>query len=158
MCRLMPLWHPIIKEYFPSARFILPIRHPVEVAYSLHKRDQLPFRQGLKLWVVHVLEGERATRGFGRLFATYDQLMEFPVETVDRLAASLGLPTHALPAVPGQIDPTLRHHKDPPWPDGEPCQDLTLSIHQTLASDAPGKEGKLDGLRNEYYGRMRWSV
>lgn len=156
MCRLMPLWFPVIQEHFPLAHFILPIRHPVEVAYSLTKRDQLALGQCLNLWVVHVLEGERTTRGFKRLFTTYDQLMRSPVETVAHLAKSLGLSADAVAAVSGQIDPTLRRHKTLSWPAGEPCKDLTLSIHKTLVSEKPDKEEKLDRLRKEYYGRMRW--
>jgi hypothetical protein len=156
LCRLMPLWLPVIEECFPQARFVLPIRHPVEVACSLRKRDQFTLDLGLKLWVVHVLEGERTTRSFGRLFMTYDQLMQSPVETVARLANSLGLSADAAAAVSGQIDPTLRHHAKLSWPRGEPCQELTLSIYQTLVSEEPNKEEKLDRLHNEYYRLMRW--
>jgi hypothetical protein len=157
LCRLMPLWLPIIKDYFPQASFLLPIRHPVEVALSLGKRDQLELDKCLKLWAVHVLEGERATRGFSRQFTTYDQLMKSPVETVAPLAKNLGLAADAVTiVVPGQIDPSLRHHAAPSWPAGQPHQDLTLSIHETLVSEEPKKEEKLDCLRDEYYRRMRW--
>ena len=157
MCRLMPLWNPLIKEHLPQARFILITRHPLEVAYSLRQRDQFTLDQGLKLWVVHLLEGERATRGFPRLFATYDQLMRSPGETVLRLAKSLGLSTEGVPAaVSRQIDSALRHHTDLSWPAGEPHGDLTLSIYLALASGEAGLEEKLDSLRQEYYGRMGW--
>jgi hypothetical protein len=157
MCRLMPLWIPLIKEHFPLACFILPIRHPVEVAHSLRQRGHVTLDQGLKLWVVHVLEAERTTRGFSRFFTTYDQLMQSPVETVLRLAKDLGLSTNVdAAAVSRQIDSTLRHHTKPAWPAGEPCQELTLSIHQALVSGEAAKEEKLDRLRQEYYGQMGW--
>jgi O-antigen biosynthesis protein len=157
MCRLMPLWIPLIQEYFPRAGFVLPIRHPVEVAHSLRQRDQLTLDEGLKLWVVHVLEGERNTRGFPRQFTTYDQLVQSPAETVLRLAKNLGLSENeAAAAASRQIDSNLRHHAELPWPEGEPCQDLTLGIYQALVSDQAGKEEKLDRLRQEYYGKMGW--
>jgi hypothetical protein len=157
MCRLMPLWIPLIQEHFPQARFILPIRHPVEVAYSLRQRGHVTLDQGLKLWVVHVLEGERTTRGFPRLFTTYDQLMRSPVETVLRLAKDLGLSTNVdAAAVSRQIDSTLRHHAEPAWPSGEAWQELTLSIHQALACGEAPQEEKLERLRREYYGQMGW--
>jgi O-antigen biosynthesis protein len=156
MCRLMPLWLPLIGEYFSQARFILPIRHPVEVAYSLKKRDRLKLDVGLKLWAVHVFESERTTRGFRRVFTTYDQLLQSPAETVSRVARILDLPDELLPArVTGQVDPALRHHANLQWPAGEPYKDLTLSIHQTLVSGEPGQELKLDRLRKEYYRLMR---
>jgi hypothetical protein len=154
---LLPLWLPIIEEYFPRAQFILPIRHPVEVAHSLCKRDPLALNQCLRLWAVHVLEGERATRNFSRQFTTYDQLVDSPVEAITALARTLGLQTEDLCSrVRARVDPALRHHAKLPWPAGEPFEDLTLSIHQTLLSDAPGKEAKLDCLRREYYRHMDW--
>jgi hypothetical protein len=157
MCRLMPLWAPLIQEHFPQASFVLPIRHPVEVAYSLRKRSDLTLDQGLKLWVVHVIEAEKNTRGLSRLFTTYDQLMQSPAQTVLRLAQDLGLSTNVdAAAISRQIDSTLRHHQEPAWPPGEPCQELTLSIHQALVSVDAAKEEKLDRLRREYYGQMGW--
>jgi hypothetical protein len=157
MCRLMPLWLPLIKENFPLARFILPVRHPVEVAYSLRQRGQVTLDQGLKLWVVHVLEAERTTRDFSRRFTTYDQLMQTPVETVRGLAKDLGLSTNVdAAAISRQIDSTLRHHTQPAWPAGEPWPELTLSIHHALASGEAPQAQELDKLRREYYGQMGW--
>lgn len=159
MCRLMPLWLPLIREYFPSAQFILPIRNPVEVATSLVKRDKLPVGQCLKLWVVHVIESERHTRGLNRQFTTYDQLMSSPVETVAGLMKKLALPMeNVAAAVAAQIDSKLRRHTDLPWPSGEPGEELTLAIHQALISQGPGLEEKLDQLRTEYYRLMRWKT
>jgi hypothetical protein len=157
MCRLMPLWVPLIKEHFPQASFILPIRHPVEVALALGKGRQLTLDQSLKLWVVHVLEGERATREFSRLFSTYDQLMKSPVQAVLPLAKSLGLSTEAVSAaVSARIDTKLWHQKDHFWPIGEPYEQLTLAIHQTLVSGGPAMQEDLDRLRQDYYGSMGW--
>jgi hypothetical protein len=157
MCRLMPLWLPLIEEYFPQASFILPIRHPVEVAYSLRQRDHLTLNQGLKLWVSHVLEGERTTRLLPRQFTTYIQLMKSPVETVRHLAKNLNLSTEAVAeAVAAQIDSSLRHHAELGWPPEEPHEMLTLSIHRALVSGETPKEDVLDRLRQEYYTGVGW--
>jgi O-antigen biosynthesis protein len=158
LCRLLPLWVPLIKEYFPLACFILPIRDPVEVAHSLHQRRQLTLHQGLKLWAVHVLQGERTTRGFSRLFTTYDQLMQAPLETVQRLAKGLGLSADAVTTtVSRRIDHTLRHHTKLSWPAREPYEELILSVYQTLISEETAKEENMDRLRQEYYGKMGWA-
>ncbi len=157
LCRLMPLWIPLIKKHFPQARFILPIRQPVEVAYSLRKRDHFTMAHGLKLWTVHVLEAEKATRGFPRLFTTYDQLMRSPQETVLRLAETLNLPTDGVAnAISRQLDSSLRHHTELTWPGNEPYGELTLSIHQMLTSGEAPSKMKLDRLRREYYIHMGW--
>jgi hypothetical protein len=145
----------LIQEIFPQACFVLPIRHPVEVAHSLCQRGEFTMDQGLKLWVVHVLEAERTTRGLSRLFTTYDQLMRSPIETVLRLAEELRLPTEEVAAaVAGKIDASLRHHVEPRWPEGEPRQELTLSIHQALISGNADQQEMLDRLRREYYGQL----
>ena len=158
LCRLVPLWNPVIEEHFPQAQFILPIRHPVEVAFSLHKRDQMTLDHGLRLWVLHVLEGERTTRGFRRLFTSHEQLMQAPLETLDRLAKGLGFSSESIASrVQDRIDPALRHHKEPSWPAGVPFEGLTLAVHRSLLSDEPAKEEKLDWLRDEYYGQMGWN-
>jgi hypothetical protein len=157
LCRLMLLWVPLIREHFPQACLIVPIRHPVEVARSLRKRDHFALDKGLKLWVLHVLEGERTTRGFSRLFTTLDQLFQSPIEPGRRLAECLGLPADAVAAaISTRIDPRRPHQTDSSWPTGVPHEELTLSIYETLISEEPAKEEKLDRLRKEYYGKMGW--
>jgi hypothetical protein len=157
MCRLLPLWRPLIIRQFPQAYFLLPIRHPVEVAFSLQKRDGMPLQQGLKLWAVHVLEGERGTRGFHRMFTTYDELIAAPSATIARLAKTLNLSVENVPAsASAQVDPALRHHVGLSWPAGEPNGELLIAIHEAMISDDPHKEKTLDGLRLRYYREMGW--
>ena len=157
ICRLMPLWVPLIKEHFTEARFILPIRHPVAVAHSLVQRGELTLDESLKLWAVHVIEGERDTRDFSRAFATYDELMQSPVDTMLRLAKSAGLAEDGVAAaVSRQIDSTLRHHTKSSWPEGAPDEALILAIYQALLSEESRKQEELDRLRQEYYSQMGW--
>jgi hypothetical protein len=157
MCRLMPLWIPLIQEHFPKAGFILSARHPVEVAHSLHQLYDLTVGMGLELWASHVLESERTTRVFPRLLVTHGQLMGCDAKIILRLARTLDLPTESVAStVSARIDPTLRHHKASSWPTGEPHKEWTLSIYQTLVGQEPDSEKSLDRLREEYYGNMGW--
>lgn len=157
LCILLPLWMPLIESTFSKACFILPVRHPMEVALSLKKRNGLPFSQGLTLWTLHVLEAERATRGLARYFSTYNQLLEFPGETLQSFARILNLPARDISAVVDRrIDPALRHHSEPAWPKLEPHADLILAIYEALIQRPPGMEGALDNLRETYYRRMQW--
>jgi hypothetical protein len=83
--------------------------------------------------------------------------MQSPMETILRLAKGLGLPTDTVAAaVSGQIDSSMRHHEEPAWPDGEPCEELILSIHQALVSGQGDMEEKLDRLRRAHYSQMGW--
>ena len=157
MCRLLPLWIPIIKSHFPHAQFLLPIRHPLEVAFSLRKRDNLSLNHALKLWVLHVLEGEKYTRGFQRVFTTYDKLIQAPYETVLPLARSLGLSSESIEAsISTRLDANLRHHRGVEWPAEEPHKELTLAIYETLVTAGAGMEGKLNALGREYYRELGW--
>lgn len=157
LCTLLPLWLPLIEETFPDACFLLPVRHPVEVASSLRKRDKMPMSHGLALWMLHVLEAEKATRGFPRAFSTYDQLLESPAQTLDSLARKVNLPVgdHATIA-DSRIDSSLRHHAEQPWPENEADSDLILGVHEAMTSGASDMEDTLDKLRATYYKKMRW--
>jgi len=158
ICKLMPLWRPLIKRYFPEASFILPIRLPLEVASSLCKRDNFPLDRGVTLWAVHVLEGERGCRGFRRLFTTYEKILLAPRETVSGLARELGLsPGDVAAAVEKQIDPSLRHHAEIPWPDGLPHRDLIAAIYEALVGGNRGMKSKLNRLRRQFYRRMKFN-
>ena len=155
LCVLLPLWLPLMQTNFPEARFVLPIRHPLEVAFSLRKRDRFILGHGLAIWTIHVLEAERATRSFPRFFSSYEELLGSPVETLRELAQGLGLPiTGISPAIEQQVDLNLRHHRQLTWPPDEPHEDLMSAIHRTLTSHAPGMERELDRLRQEYYRRL----
>ncbi len=58
LCILLPLWIPLIENAFPQACFLLPVRHPLEVAFSLRKRNGFSLSHGLALWTIHALEAE----------------------------------------------------------------------------------------------------
>jgi len=75
LCRLMPLWLPVLTELGVEPHILFVVRHPLEVAASLHARDGWPETRSLLLWLQHVLEAERATRGCRRVIVTYDQLL-----------------------------------------------------------------------------------
>lgn len=152
LCQLLPLWAPFLQSDFSKASFVLPVRHPLEVAASMRKRDKFTTGHGLALWTASALEGERATRNSPRFFTTYEQLLAEPVQTVDALARELGLPSSkAAQAVSKQIDPTLRHHVNPTWPADEPHRDMILDIYETLVRHDDKMQARLDDLREKYY-------
>jgi hypothetical protein len=66
MCRIMPFWRPVFEEANLSVCAVLPIRSPLEVAWSLNCRDGLRLAYGCLLWLRHVLDAEAETRGMAR--------------------------------------------------------------------------------------------
>lgn len=51
--RLLPFWHEILNDLDVRVLFILCVRHPLEVAESIARRDGLPQHQGQLLWLKH---------------------------------------------------------------------------------------------------------
>lgn len=75
MCRLVPFWLSIVADMGGEPYFLLAIRNPLEVAASLTKRDNLHPSKSVLLWLRHMLDAERGTRGYRRAFVNYDALV-----------------------------------------------------------------------------------
>jgi hypothetical protein len=115
ICRLMPLWRKVLAEVGAQPRFAIPIRNPLEVARSLEKRDGFPLAHGRLLWLRHMLEAERETRGSRRVFVHYHDLLSDPARMAERIASQLTGGILALNEgnerdISSLIDPELRHH------------------------------------------------
>jgi hypothetical protein len=67
---LIDFWLPYLGERDVS--FIHVVRHPVEVANSLARRDGFPRERGLLLWFLQNLNAEFFTRGLKRCFINYE--------------------------------------------------------------------------------------
>ena len=91
ICRLVPLWQKALTRAGAIARFVIPVRNPLEVAASLKARNDLSTDQSLLLWLRHVLEVERDTRGSGRAFLSYEDLLRDWRSSVGHLSEWLGI-------------------------------------------------------------------
>ena len=92
-------------DLLPDLRFIVCVRHPLEVALSLKRRNQNSYSLGLALWeryYASVLEVIPADR---RLVTHYDTFFVDPEGEIARLCAFAGLE----PAPP-RVRADLRHH------------------------------------------------
>lgn len=103
----LPLWQTIAA--IPKA--VLAIRHPVEVAESLARRNHIPMEKACELWLHYV--GNAVANAPDGLIVDYQTLLEDPLTGAERLRAWLGLPDLG-PDVAAEIfafaDPSLRHH------------------------------------------------
>ncbi len=112
---LAPLWIEVLRARNVRPVFVITIRHPHEVAASLARRDGLPLAQAQLLWLQHLIDAERATRGHDRVFVHYERLLENWQRELDRIDAQLGIDwPPASPNFAGAaaqfLAPTLRHH------------------------------------------------
>src|SRR5580698_6591920 len=91
MCRLMPFWGRVFEEAKWSVRPILPIRSPLEVCWSLTRRDGLSPAYGCLLWLRHVLDAEVETRGMARAVLDWRELLGNGRKALAQASEQLGL-------------------------------------------------------------------
>lgn len=115
ICRLIGFWHPLLLRFGCDVRCVLSIRHPLEVAASLQKRDGFVPLKSCLLWLRHMLDAEQATRELPRLVLPYDALLQHWRLLLEPMTQVLGLDVPVdLDARAAEIDdflrPGLRHH------------------------------------------------
>ena len=89
-CRLWSFWEPALQDAGYEPLYVLPIRSPIEVARSLNARNGFNITEGLILWLRHVLEAERATRGKPRVISPWTTFMADWRGEIARIEAILG--------------------------------------------------------------------
>jgi hypothetical protein len=126
ICRLAPLWLQTLAQLHIEPLAIIPVRHPAEVAASLAVRNGFEPLMSKLLWLRHVLDAERYTRGITRSIVTFDALMSNWRSTVNKIHEDLQIewpvpPTSATAAIEEFLSPSDRHHSAlsnsalPPW-------------------------------------------
>ncbi|MDH4170287.1 MAG: sulfotransferase [Acidimicrobiia bacterium] len=101
-CLTAPYW----LDLEPELHFVICVRHPLEVALSLRRRNQISYSLGLALWERYyetVLETVPAER---RLITHYDTYFVDPAGELARVCSFAGLP-----AADAHVRPDLRHHQ-----------------------------------------------
>ena len=114
ICRFVPLYKDILNAADIAVLPVLVVRNPLEVMDSLARRDGMERADAALLWLRHVLEAERATRGQKRVFVEYGALLEDWQAQLDRIVTAFGLRELATDEDTAQVvaaflDPKLRH-------------------------------------------------
>jgi hypothetical protein len=116
ICRLAPFWLEVIESLDIRPAIVLPQRNPLEVSASLAARNASQAGAGLLLWLRHVLEAERATRGRARQFFGFEQLLDDWQQVASDFEAVTGLrmPRRSVLAsgeIDGFLTPQARHQR-----------------------------------------------
>jgi len=112
--RLISFWCKVLDMVGCQPVLVASNRHPLSVAASLAKRDQMPRGQALALWIIHQSIVLETLSQQGGLVVDYDLLLENPGLQLHRLSHFL-----AIPVSPGSqeeidftkqfLDISLRH-------------------------------------------------
>ena len=132
ICRFAPFWLTVLAEANIAPRIVIPFRAPREVARSLAVRDRFAPETGLLLWLRHVLDAERATRGLPRAFVAMDDLMADWRATLARIGRQTKLvwPAPDGAAIDAFLAPALKHHTLAP--DRRGGADWSARVHARL--------------------------
>jgi hypothetical protein len=114
LCRLLPLWRPVLAELGIEPRIVILVRNPLEVAASVNRRDHFGEGKALLLWLRHLLDAERDSRGLRRCIVSYDQLLDDWRATMARIGRTLALVwprglAEAAAEIDAFLSPHLRH-------------------------------------------------
>lgn len=115
LCRLLPLWRPLLDEAGVRPAVVNIVRQPLEIARSLERRDGLPRGQGLLLWLRHQIDAIQGGRDLAQVWVGYDALVadwRSAVAPIGRLiGADLAEPdAETAAAIDRFLVPALRHH------------------------------------------------
>ena len=137
-CRLFPLWSALIEHHQLQAAAVLAVRHPLAVALSLQRRDNLPMDRSLLLWLAHTLEAERHSRSLERVVVVYEQMLHNPAAALKACRQLVGL--QALEPDPELLQrwirPELNHAElgSSPFRGDLSLLELALDVYNHLAA------------------------
>lgn len=149
LCRLLPLWKPVLTTLGVAAHAVVTCRSAWEIAGSLARRNGFSVDKSMLLWIDHMLGAERVTRGLPRAFVDYATLLAEPVATLDGLGERLGV---AWPIPPADraaelsefLDPGLHHISVSESIDDIAAGSTYSLVHDLSAALAAASEGAAD--------------
>lgn len=89
LCRLLPLWLPVLTRHGVRVCCLLVWRHPAQVAASLANRDGIAPEHAALLWLRHQLAAEVHSRGLPRSSIWLPDLLADPVGRLERALGEL---------------------------------------------------------------------
>ena len=152
LSRLFPLWQGVLDDLHMDYRFILPVRHPLEVALSLVKRNNFTVEKGALLWTEYNIEAERHTRAYQRIIMSYSEFLERPEDFLQALAGKFSIGDsqrvrEVMPAVRGFLEPALRHHRVDVSRKDARLPNFVFTLHGLLADLSSGTGGTSSSVR-----------
>jgi len=136
-CRCAPIIVDVLDEMGIEPRALLMLRSPAEIARSLASRDGTTPAYAHLLWLRHMIDAERATRGLMRAVVDYDAMLGDWRGTMTRIAPLAGREgwqadeTEAS-AIEAFLDPGLRHHRSAASQLEEPLTGIVRAVDEGL--------------------------
>lgn len=130
LCRLLPLWAPLLSADRTAGAALLVLRHPDEVAASLARRDRMPAEVAYLLWLRHVLEAEAGTRAWPRACVEYGAMLGDARKTLSQALGTCGVQSpRPLARAARHVTLEARHEAVRSGPDS-PWRRLARTVHE----------------------------
>lgn len=141
ICRLLPFWLELAESLDYQCSVIRVIRHPMEVAGSLKKRDELPLEYGLALWLLYNIEAFGSAPDCSAVTVSYDDLLldwRDPVENIQSALnlEKLCLTDEASEKLNTEISSKLRHQVSSQEWVNDKFTKAVSSVYQSLSESA----------------------
>src|SRR5436190_2018523 len=101
----LPFW----EDLLPGLKTLIIVRNPLEVAYSMRKRNGTSYAFGLRLWEIYNRRLIEAAGKHDRLLTHYDLFFENPGKELQRIANFVGLPDGKIHST-AELVATKRRH------------------------------------------------
>ncbi|MET0373396.1 MAG: sulfotransferase family protein [Rhizorhabdus sp.] len=157
-CRFVPTMVETLAEHGVAARAVLMLRSPQAVARSVASRDGTTSAFAHLLWLRHMIDAERASRGLMRAVIGFDAMLADWREAAGRL---LPLTGRAMPegdvaaAIDGFLDSGLRHHGDAASTGLEqPLADIVEAVRGGLEALSDRDDAAARALLDDIYARL----
>ncbi len=157
ICRIAGWWAQTLEAAGAAPAILQIVRHPIEVAESLKKRDNFDVALGALLWLRNTLDAEAQTRGRRRAFISYDALLANWSEAIGRAQESLGVAwpkrqSFVTPSIDQFLSDKHRHHRraNGGGADGAhawAAEAFTILERWAASGESAGDYAALDALR-----------
>ncbi len=88
---LFSMYKRALDELDIEIRCLIPIRHPLDVAKSLQRRNGFSTEKSLLMWSEHFFLTQKITREYPRLFVSFDELMSNPKVICQKISKRFSL-------------------------------------------------------------------
>jgi hypothetical protein len=156
-CRFVPTIVETLAEHGAAARAVLMLRSPAAVARSIASRDGTTSAFAHLLWLRHMIEAERATRGLMRAVIGFDAMLADWRDAARRLLPLTGggMPEGEIAeAIDSFLDPALRHHGDAAAGLEQPLAGIVEAVRQGLDALLDRDDDAARAMLDSAYARL----
>jgi len=152
ICLLFPIWEEACKALSIDIKTVLPYRNPLEVAESLQKRNGFSLSKGYLLWLKHFLWAEYYARPYARMFTSFEELLNEPKLTLDKLKnlIEIELTQLELEKIDEFLDADIKHNNSSLEDFPKDTPRLLQESIEVLKTKDFDNHAKFNDLRNEF--------